>query len=212
MAKRSTFYFWLAVAMSTGCLGYGATGEELSGWHTETAVSGDVGPVFPSSSATSTLSYENRLTLRDAVSRTLAYNSSVRAAYHEIQARDGEAFQASRRPNPELLLEVENFGGSKDKRDFDVAEETASLTQLIELGGKRYARLQAAQLETSLATWDYEGIRVQMATLAAQSFVDVLTAQDRVKVLGEFVSIAEKTRKSVDARVRAGKALSLIHI
>ena len=207
MAKPSKFYFWLTVAMATACSGYGATGEELSSWTTETAVSGEAGPVmFPSVSATSTLSYEKRLTLRDAVSRTLAYNPSVRAAYHEIQARDGEAFQASRRPNPELLLEVENFGGSKDKSGFDVAEETASLTQLIELGGKRYARLQAAQLETSLATWDYEGVRVQMATLAAQSFVDVLTAQERVKVLGEFVSIAEKTRKSVDARVKAGKA------
>lgn len=204
MRNDYTFITSLVIAMASAAVCHGASGEELGGWAAGTAVISDSvpEPSVPPSETT----YSERLTLRDAVSRTLAYNPSLRAAFHEIEAREGEAYQSSRRPNPELLLEVENFGGSKDKNSFDVAEQTASITQLIELGGKRMLRLQAAELDRSLATWDYEALRVQMATLAAQAFVDVLTAQERVKVLGEFVEIAEKTRKSVDLRVQGGKA------
>lgn len=170
--------------------------EELGNWTVETIQA-------PGRDAPE---YRKQLTLRDAIGRSLAYNPSIRAAYKEIDAREGEAFQSSRRPNPELLLEAENFGGSGETQSFEAAELTASLTQLIELGGKRMLRLQAAQLDTSLATWDFEAVRVQVATLAAQAFVDVLTAQERVKVLREFVDVAEKTRASVELRVNAGKA------
>lgn len=151
-------------------------------------------------------SYRKGLTLRDAVGRALSRNPSLRAAYHEIEARQGEAYQSARRPNPELLLEAENFGGSNEAQGFEAAELTASITQLIELGGKRMLRLEAAELDTSLATWDFETARVQVASLTAQAFVDVLTAEERVKVLREFVDVAEKTRNSVDLRVKAGKA------
>lgn len=183
-----------------------AVAEEVNGWTVETVEAAGTHAAGERPHGNGSPGFESRLTLREAVGRTLAHNPSVKAAYQEIEARHGEEFQSSRRPNPELLLEVENFGGSKEKQGFDVAEHTASLTQLIELGDKRMRRLMAAQLDTSLAGWDYETVRMQMATLAAQFFVDVLTAQERVKVLNEFVAIADKTRNSVDARVKAGKA------
>lgn len=207
MAEGFSIRFGLVVLFAASAAVHHATAQDEKGWTTEMEISAGTlaEPVVPASERVE-LGFKKRLTLRDAVSRTLAHNPSVRAAFQEIEARQGEEFQSSRRPNPELLLEIENFGGSKDKRDFNVAEETASLIQLIELGDKRFKRLQAAQLDTSLAGWDYETVRTQMATIAAQAFVDVLTAQERVKVLGEFVTIAEKTRASVDSRVKAGKA------
>jgi cobalt-zinc-cadmium efflux system outer membrane protein len=45
-----------------------------------------------------------------------------------------------------------------------------------------------------------------VATEAAQAFVDVLISQERLKVLGEFVTLAKKTRTSVEARMQGGKA------
>lgn len=202
MAAKLYMRIGLAVAMATLAFGQNARAEDGSGWATQTLAS----PPSVGAGEPAAVGIAQRLSLRDAIRRTLAYNPSMRAALREVDARHGETYQAGLRPNPELVLEVENFGGSKDKRHFDSAEETASFTQLIELGGKRMLRLQAAELESSLASWDYEAVRVQMATLAAQSFVDVLTAQERVKVLGEFVAIADKTRQSVDARVKGGKA------
>lgn len=150
--------------------------------------------------------YADSITLRDAVTRALIFSPAVKAAFIEIDAKRGEEVQSALKPNPQLLIEVENFAGNKDNSGFDAAEETFSLAQTIELGDKRLKRLQAAHLDTSLSGWDHETVRVRVATEAAQAFVDVLIAQERIKVLGEFVSIAKKTSTSVAARVRGGKA------
>lgn len=150
--------------------------------------------------------YAKTLALKDAVTRAITFSPTLRAAFLEIDARLGEEAQSSVRPNPALLVEIENFAGNKSQSGFEGAEETVSLAQTIELGDKRLKRLQAAHLDTSLAGWDHESLRVKVATIAAQAFVDVLIAQERHKVLGEFVALAEKTRSSVDARVKGGKA------
>ena len=149
--------------------------------------------------------FKKLLTLKDAIARALDYNPAVKAAFLEIEARHGEEAQSAVKPNPEFFTELANFAGSKDKSGFGAAETTFSLTQTIELGDKRLRRLQAAHLDASLAGWDYETVRVQVAAATARAFLDVITAQERLKVLREFVNIAEKTRTSVDARVTAGK-------
>lgn len=143
--------------------------------------------------------------MREAVVLAVDYSADVKAAFVEIDARHGEAAQASYRPNPELSLEVENFGGSKSKTGFDEAEETLQISQTIELGDKRLKRLAAGQFEATLASWDFEVARVRAASQAAEAFVDVLAAQERHGVLREFVTIAEKTRDNVDARVKGGR-------
>ena len=153
-----------------------------------------------------TPSFVKGLSLKNAIARALAYNPAVKAAFLEIEARHGEESQSAVRPNPELLIEVENFAGSKDKSGFQSAETTVSLFQTIELGDKRLRRLQAAHLDASLAAWDHEVVRTQVAAQTARSYVDVIAARDRVRVLKEFVSIAAQTQTSVDARVKGGKA------
>jgi len=150
--------------------------------------------------------YAERLSLGEAVKRTLTFNPAVKAAFLEIEAKHGEEAQASFKPNPELLLEVENFAGSKGNRGFESAEETLSINQTIELGDKRLKRLRAAHLDASLAGWDYETVRLQTALQAAQTFMDVLASQERLTVLRGFVAIAERTNSSVDARINAGRA------
>jgi outer membrane protein, heavy metal efflux system len=150
--------------------------------------------------------YVETLTLAGAVTRVIAFNPGIKAAFLEIEAKHGEEAQASVKPNPDLLLEIENFGGAKEKSGFESAETTLSLTQTIELGDKRLRRLRAAHLDASLAGWDYEAVRLQTALHAAQAYLDALGAQERLKVLRDFVSIAEKTRSSVEIRVREGRA------
>ncbi len=146
------------------------------------------------------------LTIGAAVNRALSYHPAIQATLAEIDARHGEAAQAAVRPNPELAIEVENFAGNKSKSSFDAAETTFGLAQTLELGDKRLLRLQAAELDTSLAVWDYEAARMQVAIGTARAAIDVLTAQDRLRLLKEFVGIADKTRISVEARVKGGKA------
>ena len=177
----------------------GITDRDLSRkeWRVEThAVSGAYSPPSPAGA----------LTLKSAIKRALTYNPSLKAALIEIEGKHGEEAQAGVKPNPELALDVADFAGTKNKADFQTAQETLQITQLIELGDKRLARLRSAHLDAAVSVWDYETVRVQVATLTAEFFVDALSAQERVKVLKNFVAVAEKTRSSVNARVKAGKS------
>jgi cobalt-zinc-cadmium efflux system outer membrane protein len=145
------------------------------------------------------------ITFGEAVNHAVAYSPAVKAAYAEIEAKHGDAFQASRRLNPELALGVENLPNSGGIAAED-SSESLQLSQTLELGGKRMARLTAANLEASIAGWDYEVARLQAATDAAQLFVDVIAAQERIAILNDFVSVSQKTQGAVDARVKGGRA------
>lgn len=145
------------------------------------------------------------LTMRAAMQRSVEYSPSLRALGEEIGARQGEAFQAGRRPNPELEAEVENFAGSGDFSGFDSSETTISLTQVIELGGKRMKRLRVAEMDTSLAAWDYEAARLVTASQTLQAFVDILASQKRLAIHRKFADSTSRLADTVSERVEAGK-------
>ena len=149
--------------------------------------------------------YEAQLTMREAIARAVRYSPSLRAATAELEARHAEAFQAGRLPNPEFEGEIENFAGSGEFQGFESAETTIGLAQVIELGGKRMKRMQVADLGAALAAWDFEAVRLGVATQTAQLFIDVLAGQRRVAILGEFVKLNQEFRNSVAERVKAGR-------
>jgi outer membrane protein, heavy metal efflux system len=144
--------------------------------------------------------YTETLTLRRAIQRALEYSPTLKAARLEIEAKRGEAVQAGLRPNPDVALAAEDVGPD------DLAEYTLEFAQAFELGGKRVKRLREAQLDMSVAGWEYEAARVQLASQTAKTFVDVLASQERLDVLRSSVDVAEKTKQAVAARVKAGSA------
>jgi len=83
------------------------------------------------------------------------------------------------------------------------------LSQILELGGKRRAREHSALLLRDLGQWDYERTQWAVLTRAAQSFADVLAAQEEVALNLEMVHLAEKTLNVVSERVRSGKVSPL---
>ena len=145
------------------------------------------------------------ITLRQALALALMKNPALAAFSWEERAREAQALQARLLPNPELDVEVENFGGTGFFGGLDGAETTLQLGQLVELGGKRSKRKQAAALDQDLAGWDYEIGRIQVFTETSKAFVDVLVAQKRTELNEEFVRLAEQVLDVVGERVRAGK-------
>lgn len=150
-----------------------------------------------------------QLSLAEALNLALQHNPTLAAFAEEIRARDAAAQQAGLLPNPDLDLEVENFGGQDDLQDFDGAEATIALSQLIELGGKRSKRRQMASLEKDLAGWDYRSRKLDVLASTAKAFIQVLVAQEQVALNDELVRLAEKTHAAVGARVEAGKVSPL---
>ena len=149
------------------------------------------------------------LVLRDALSQALLKNPELAAFSWEVRAVDARILQAGLLPNPELGAEVENFGGSDSQRNFNGAETTVALSQLIELGGKRAKRSRVAKLERDLAGWDYEAKRLDVYVATAKAFMGTLAAQRRDELKQDQLKLAGQVRDTVRERVRAGRASAL---
>lgn len=145
------------------------------------------------------------LTLRQVLALSLMHNPELAVFSWEVRAGEARELQAGLRPNPEVAIGVEHFGGSGAVRKFSAAESTVQLSQLIELGGKRTKRTRVAMLERDLAGWSYESKRLDVLTEATASFVDVLAVQQRLALMEELVGLAQKVLDTVAERVRAGK-------
>ena len=143
--------------------------------------------------------------LKDAISLALLRNPELEALSLEIRAQEARALQAGLFPNPEIGFEAENLGGTGGFRNFESAETTIQLSQLIELGGKRSKRRRMASLKKGLSEWDYGSKRADVLTKVAKAFVDVLASQEYLVVTDELVGLAEKILNTVSARVKAGK-------
>lgn len=148
------------------------------------------------------------LRLEDALAAALLRNPQLAADAFEVRAREAALLQAGARPNPTVALELEDFAGSGDFRDFDGAQTTLLLGQRIELGGKRAARVGIAAADRDLAAWDYEVRRIDVLVSSAAAFIYVLAAQERVRLANEALELARSMQRVVAARKRAGIASS----
>ena len=84
------------------------------------------------------------LTLEQAIEEAEARSPAITAAQAEVTANRARLVQAGFRPNPELSVEVENFLGTGEASGFDGAEVTVSVSQRLDLGGRRSSRRAAA--------------------------------------------------------------------
>lgn len=144
------------------------------------------------------------LSLGDALALTIEHSPHLQAYEWEVRARDARALQAGLWPNPELRTDVENLGGSGDREAFEDTETTVRLAQLFELGGKRGKRRRVAELESGLATWDYQAQRLHVLEETSKAFVKTLAAQERVRLAADQERLAERVIAAVGASVDAG--------
>ncbi|MCE7914692.1 MAG: TolC family protein [Nitrosomonas sp. PRO4] len=156
------------------------------------------------------------LTLRDAVNLALLRNPELAAFAREMRALEGVTLQAGLLRNPEFSVNVENAGniqklrGDINSPESIVQEVTQQVTtirigQLIELGGKRAARISAARLGEELAAMDYESRRIEIMARVANLYTDVLAGQERLKLAEETKRLAQNVVDTVTYRVQSGK-------
>lgn len=146
------------------------------------------------------------LTLRQAVDAALAGNPELAAFTFELRAQDARTRQAALRPPLEAALEAENVLGTGDTKDTDTAEFTFALSQVVELGGKRDARIAAAQ--AGLGALDIERQAAQLDVLAevTRRFITVAQRQQLLQLARSGVDLAEKTVEASERRVNAAKS------
>ena len=106
---------------------------------------------IPGLSASTTVSSQRQLTLDDCTRFVLENNPELAAARHYREAKRNQQLDVNRLPNPELEIELENFGRTGVLKDVEMGEHTLFISQPLPVGGKRRLQRQAAAVQLQLA-------------------------------------------------------------
>jgi cobalt-zinc-cadmium efflux system outer membrane protein len=87
----------------------------------------------------------------------------------------------------------------------ETRETTLQLSQPIELGGKRRARIQAAERGRDAASADFDTKRSEIRAAVITAFFEVLAAQERVRLAQDSAGLAQRATTVAARRVAAGK-------
>ena len=143
------------------------------------------------------------LTLSRALQQAANASPRLEAADRNIGMADGRRQQANKLPNPTIGLEVDNFAPGPSN-NVGGAETTLMLSQLIELGGKRDARVSAALGDYESARWEKEASRLELLSETTIAFVEAVSVQRRIWLLDRQAAALEKLVPLMQRRVEAG--------
>lgn len=138
------------------------------------------------------------LSLDDAIGRALQGNLDLAAARGEIEAAAALRLQAGRYPNPTLSYEVERASGLSGAAGV-------GLSLPLEPGGRRAARIAAADRSTDAARTEVELRSVELRAAVIQLFFDVAAAQEREQLARGSVDLARRAVEAAARRVQAGR-------
>lgn len=145
------------------------------------------------------------LHLEQAVARSLASNPTLAAETAELQAVEARAEREGLAPQFVVSSDLDSVAGTGSLNGLDSAELTLRLGRTIELGGKRAARQALGAAQTAQQRQAAAAARVDVSSLTASRFIEVVAAQERLALASEHVELAERIRREVAAWVAASR-------
>ena len=139
------------------------------------------------------------LTLDSALQTAFANNPDLAAAQWEIDIAQGGRQQAGLIPNPVASWDVEDT--RRDSRTTSI-----KISQALELGGKRGARIDVASRVQDAAALTLEQRRNTLRAEVIDSYYGALRAQERLDLAQRSMAVAERGLVVANGRVTAGKA------
>ncbi|WP_156840276.1 TolC family protein [Novosphingobium aquimarinum] len=136
---------------------------------------------------------------------TPASNPRLMGPRAETDAASALVEQARLRPNPEVSLEVENAAGSGAFSGFQSTEYTLSVGQRLELGGKRSARVGAAEAQAELASLKAVLTAVELGQLVRERYLMAAAAAARVELAEDVIARNEELARIAKALVEVGR-------
>lgn len=143
------------------------------------------------------------LTLEQAIATALEKSPVLAASSSRAYASEASRSQVGALPNPELSIEAENIYGDND--GFENAEVTYSISQLVELPGKRGNRIKIADAEKTKAHFAHDAARLDLIYGITVAYAELAAVQQDVHILGEEHTLASEVLESVAAKVEAGR-------
>lgn len=139
------------------------------------------------------------LTLDAALQTAFANNPDLAAAQWDIEIAAGGRQQAGLIPNP-----VASWDAEDTRRDTRTT--TLKLSQTLELGGKRGARIDVATRAQDAAALALEQRRNTLRAEVIDGYYGALRAQERLDLAQRSLALAERGLVVANGRVTAGKS------
>lgn len=131
----------------------------------------------------------------------------IQLARRGVDIARADAVSASARPNPNLAISTAAISptglgtGSPLEKKVD---SVAQLSQLIERGGKRALRMDAARFAVDAASADAAELRRELVLALSATYWDLRLGQERVAIASENVALLERTVRAAELRLKAG--------
>lgn len=150
-----------------------------------------------------------RLTLDEAIQLALQHNHDLLAARTTIQQSKAQEITANLRPNPDLFVDwdyLPAFTPSSQNSSYIQAqtEADAGLSYLIERGGKRRARRQAAKDATAVTTSTVADNERTLTFQVASQFLAVELAESTLDLAQQDLKDYQNTVELTEIRYRSG--------
>lgn len=146
------------------------------------------------------------LGLRQAIDAALAGNPELQTFAFAFRAQEAREQQAGLRPAPELSLDVENVLGFGEAKGTGAAEYTLALSRVLELGGKRDARIATAQAGRSALEIVRQARQLDVLAEVTRRFIAVAARQEQMGLAQRAVELAQETVEGSERRVNAAKS------
>lgn len=159
--------------------------------------------------ASSGAAHAEPVSLAQALAQGAEQSPRISEAKAKADAAEARARQAGASPNPELSVEVENFAGTGAFQGLRSTETTLALSQRIELGGKRSARVAVASSERDFAFLSFRAAEADLARDIRIAHADLRAAEDRAMLARENVGQARELARTAKVLVEAGRDLDL---
>jgi cobalt-zinc-cadmium efflux system outer membrane protein len=146
------------------------------------------------------------LTLESAIEQTIARNPELRVYAPRLKAARERVAAATLRPPLELQAETQDAFGTGRASGFDSAESTFALSQVIELGGKRGLRQDAANATAGIIQAERAAAELDVLAEVTRRFIHVAADQEQFALTMRATTLAEENVTAATARVAAARA------
>lgn len=143
------------------------------------------------------------LTLESAVAQTLANNPQLYQYTFVSDAFAARRQSSQLRPALAVELEIENFAGSGDGT---ISETTLALSSVIEIGGKRDARMSIHEAQLNRTQWEHQAATLDVLGELTTVFIDALASQENIRLAKGALRLSQSLLRTVKNRADKGAA------
>lgn len=143
------------------------------------------------------------ITLEEAINRAIQASPRLKSFQSKVDAARGSEEQAGYWQNPEIEFEAENVAGSGQYSGTDSGEFTYGLSQTLEIGGKRDARVNAARSSREAADARLLAERANLVLRVKEAYSKTMTEAEHVELAVEQERLAKDVMDTVIERINA---------